>query len=58
MLETKVAKRYAKSLLGLSREMNVLDAVGNDMKLLSQVCEENHEFTSLMIIQLSTEIRS
>jgi len=28
MLETKVAKRYAKSLLGLSREMNVLDAVG------------------------------
>jgi len=48
MLESKVAKRYAKSLLGLSREMNVLDAVGNDMKLLSAVCDENREFTQLL----------
>jgi F-type H+-transporting ATPase subunit delta len=48
MLETKVAKRYAKSLLDLSRETGVLDAVGNDMKLLSSVCEQNPEFTALL----------
>ena len=48
MLDTKVAKRYAKSLIGLSRERGVLDAVGDDMKLLATVCEDNHEFTVLM----------
>ncbi len=48
MLESKVAKRYAKSLLDLSRETGVLDAVGNDMKLLIAVCEQNREFTMLL----------
>lgn len=48
MLETKVAKRYAKSLLDLSVEKGVLEAVANDMKLLATVCEQNREFTALM----------
>ena len=33
MIETKVAKRYAKSLIDLSNETGVLDTVANDMKL-------------------------
>jgi F-type H+-transporting ATPase subunit delta len=48
MLETKVAKRYAKSLLDLSREQGVLDAVNADMQLLAQVCDANRDLTLLL----------
>jgi len=48
MVETKVAKRYAKSLLDLSNEKGVLDAVANDMKLLASVCDENRELSALL----------
>src|SRR3954469_24490108 len=48
MSETKVAKRYAKSLIDLSNETGVLDAVANDMKLLSSVCEQNRDLASLL----------
>ena len=39
MLDTVVAKRYAKSLLGLAKEMGVLKEVNEDMKLFASVCE-------------------
>lgn len=42
MIETKVAKRYAKSLIGLSNEKGNMEAVNADMKMFVQVCEENH----------------
>ena len=48
MLETKVAKRYAKSILDLSKEQGVLDAVHADMKLLASVCDANRDLTLLL----------
>jgi F-type H+-transporting ATPase subunit delta len=48
MLETKVAKRYAKSLIDLSREQGVLDAVNQDMTLLVSVCEANRDLALLL----------
>jgi F-type H+-transporting ATPase subunit delta len=48
MIETKVAKRYAKSLIDLSKETGVLDAVGADMKLFVAVCEQNRDLTLLL----------
>jgi F-type H+-transporting ATPase subunit delta len=48
MIETKVAKRYAKSLIDLSNERGALDSVANDMKLLSSVCDANRELSALL----------
>ena len=48
MLETKVGKRYAKSLFSLSQERNVSEAVAADMKLLAAVCEDNRDFRLLL----------
>jgi len=47
MLDTVVAKRYAKSLLGLAKEMGVLNEVNADMKLFASVCIENRELPVL-----------
>ena len=47
MLDTVVASRYAKSLLGLAKEMGVLKEVNEDMKLFASVCEENRELPVL-----------
>lgn len=47
MLDTVVAKRYAKSLLGLAKEMGVLKEVNEDMKLFASVCNENRELPVL-----------
>ncbi len=48
MIETKVAKRYAKSLIDLANEKGVLDAVNNDMKLFSSTCAGNHDLALLL----------
>jgi F-type H+-transporting ATPase subunit delta len=48
MTDTKVAKRYAKSLIDLSRETGVIDAVGADMKLFVAVCEQNRDLSLLL----------
>lgn len=48
MLETKVAIRYAKSLIELARERGVADAVKADMQLLVGVCAMNREFPVLL----------
>jgi F-type H+-transporting ATPase subunit delta len=47
-METKVAKRYAKSLINLSNEQGVIDAVNNDMQLFSNVCAQNHDLALLL----------
>ena len=41
MIETKVANRYAKSLLGLALERNIQDSVFEDMKLIADTCKKN-----------------
>ena len=48
MRDTAVATRYAKSLLGLSKEMGVLNEVNADMKLFASVCEQNHQLPALL----------
>lgn len=48
MLETKVAKRYAKSILDLAEEMGVMDAVHIDMKLFAAVCDQNRDLSVLL----------
>ena len=48
MLETKVAKRYAKSVLELSMERGVMDAVHEDMKLLLSVSKANRDLSLLL----------
>jgi F-type H+-transporting ATPase subunit delta len=48
MTETKVAKRYAKSLIDLTTDKGSLDAVNADMKLFISVCEQNKELSLLL----------
>lgn len=48
MVETKVAKRYAKSLFDLAQEQGALDAVNQDMSLLASACDENRNLASLL----------
>ena len=48
MIETKVAKRYAKSLIDLSNEKGVMDAVNADMKLIASVCDQNRDLRLLI----------
>ena len=48
MKDTKVAARYAKSLLDLSIEMKNVEAVLADMKLIHSVCAENKELIALL----------
>src|SRR5262245_23553600 len=48
MTDTKVARRYAKSLLDLAKEKGEMEAVNNDMKLLAQVCGSNHDLRLLL----------
>ena len=44
MSELRVASRYAKSLLGLAAEQNVLEEVHADMQRLSSICKQNRDF--------------
>ena len=48
MKETRVAQRYAKSLISLAEERNILELVKEDMQTIIAVCEENHDFTSML----------
>ena len=43
MSETRIATRYAKSLLSLAHEKGVLDEVHNDMQQFAQVVRENRQ---------------
>lgn len=48
MKGTIVASRYAKSLLDLSIEKNILDKVNTDMVQLSEICAESKDLVSVL----------
>lgn len=48
MANTRVASRYAKSLLRLAIEREILDDVYRDMVLFKDVCNENHDFVLML----------
>ena len=49
MVDIQVAKRYAKSLIDLSKENGTLDAVSTDMKMFISVCEANRDLELMLI---------
>jgi F-type H+-transporting ATPase subunit delta len=48
MNNPRLAGRYAKSLLDLAIEQNVLDAVYSDVKFLRTICNSNPDFVSVL----------
>lgn len=48
MIDSRAASRYAKSLIGLAIEQNVLDQVHADMQLFTKVCQENKAFVLML----------
>ena len=48
MQETRVASRYAKSLLQLTEEKGELEKAYEDMQLLANTCKENKELILLL----------
>jgi len=48
MKETRVALRYAKSLISLAEERNILEQVKGDMQTIMAVCEENPDLTEML----------
>jgi F-type H+-transporting ATPase subunit delta len=48
MIESKVAVRYAKSVLGLAQEQSVLDAVSKDMLLVYKTIEASHDLKTML----------
>lgn len=46
--DSKVAKRFAKALMGFAQEQNALDAVAADMELISSTCVDNRELVLLL----------
>ena len=52
MKETRVAQRYAKSLISLAEERQVLDQVKEDMVIIKSVCEENRDFNNMQKVLL------
>ncbi len=55
MTESRVAGRYAKSLLDLAQEMGTLPAVADDMRLVASTLAENRE---LRVMLTSPVLRS
>ncbi len=48
MIESKVARRYAKSLFGLALERNVAEVIYKDMELLHATCAASRELVALL----------
>jgi F-type H+-transporting ATPase subunit delta len=48
MTESKVARRYAKSLLGLATENNITEKVFSDMQLIASACQNSRDLALLM----------
>jgi len=48
MNQSRITSRYAKSLIGLAIEQNMLEEIVNDMKLIQTVCSENRDFSLLL----------
>ena len=51
MSEVKVASRYAKSLIDLAQDQNILESVKNDIELFSTLSQKVYE----KICELSTK---
>ena len=45
MRKSKVTLRYAKSIISLSKEMNKIDEIYNDMIYIKKLCSQSSEFT-------------
>jgi len=48
MKDTRVASRYAKSLIELAIEKGALEEIYQDMLLFSQLCDSNREFRLML----------
>ena len=48
MQNPRLASRYAKSLIDIAQEQNVLEDVLDDMELIQQVCQGNHDFVMML----------
>jgi len=48
MINKRVARRYAKSLLDLAKERKITDRVFEDMSLIADVCKQNHDFAVVL----------
>jgi F-type H+-transporting ATPase subunit delta len=48
MVDSRAASRYAKSLLGLAIEKNVVEQVIEDMRLFSKVVAQNQDFALML----------
>jgi F-type H+-transporting ATPase subunit delta len=48
MTESKVARRYANSLLTLAVERNIMDRINEDMLLIARTCAQNKELSQLL----------
>lgn len=48
MHNPRLATRYAKSIIDLAVEQNQLEAVYNDMKLITKVCKSNPDFVAVL----------
>jgi F-type H+-transporting ATPase subunit delta len=61
MLNTRVAHRYAKSLLDLAVEQNQLEPVYADMRYLQELTQKSRDFQSLLrspVINAETKLRT
>lgn len=47
-MSSKAGARYAKSLIDLSQEQNVLEQIKNDMVLFEQVVDDNSELEAIL----------
>ncbi|HEY8387496.1 MAG TPA: ATP synthase F1 subunit delta [Parasegetibacter sp.] len=48
MLNPRLARRYAKSLVDLASEKNALEAVYQDMLFIQSICKQSREFVTLL----------
>ena len=48
MQNPRLATRYAKSLIDIANEQNQLQAVYNDIKIVTAVCKSNADFVALL----------
>ncbi len=48
MAEIRLSKRYAKSLLDIGKEKNILDTLYADMQLVAQVIRKNRAFAAML----------
>lgn len=48
MQNPRLASRYAKSLIDISSEQNVLEKVLDDMRLIEQICHQNHDLVLML----------